>query len=103
MRKLFVLLISLVTLYSKLFAQTSGNKTYCNPMDINYQYNWEEINENISYRSGADPVIVNHNGEYFLFVTISGGYWKSKDLLHWDYVVPSKWPMEDICAAAALS
>ncbi|MBX7141225.1 MAG: discoidin domain-containing protein [Chitinophagales bacterium] len=89
--------------FSLLFAQTSGRTTYCNPMDINYQYNWEQINEKISYRSGADPVIVNHDGEYFLFVTISGGYWKSKDLLHWEYVVPSKWPMEDICAPAALS
>ncbi|MGH9875832.1 MAG: family 43 glycosylhydrolase, partial [Pyrinomonadaceae bacterium] len=72
-------------------------------MDINYQYNFEQINEKISYRSGADPVIVNHKGEYYLFVTISGGWWHSKDLLHWDYVVPDKWPMEDVCAPAALS
>ena len=86
-----------------LQAQSSGITTYCNPVDINYQYNFEQINENISYRSGADPVIVNHNGEYYLFVTNSGGWWHSKDLLHWDYVVPDKWPMEDICAPAALS
>lgn len=84
-------------------AQSLNQKTYCNPMDINYRYNWEEINEKISYRSGADPVIVNHKGEYFLFVTISGGYWHSKDLLHWKYIEPNKWPMEDICAPAALS
>ncbi|MBC8043416.1 MAG: family 43 glycosylhydrolase [Rhizobacter sp.] len=84
-------------------AQTSGITTYCNPMDINYQYNFEQLNEKISYRSGADPVIINHKGEYFLFVTISGGYWHSKDLLHWDYITPSRWPMEDMCAPAALS
>jgi len=35
--------------------------------------------------------------------TISGGWWHSMDLLHWDYVVPDKWPMEDMCAPAALS
>jgi hypothetical protein len=68
------------------FSQASGIRTYCNPMDINYQYNFEQINEKISYRSGADPVIVNHKGDYYLFVTISGGWWHSKDLLHWDYV-----------------
>ncbi len=85
------------------FSQTQKQKTYCNPIDINYRYNFEQINDSISYRSGADPVIVNHDGEYFLFVTISGGYWHSNDLLHWKYIEPSRWPMEDICAPAALS
>jgi hypothetical protein len=80
-----------------------AQKTYCNPMDINYRYNFEQLNENISYRSGADPVIINHKGEYFLFVTISGGYWHSKDLARWEYIVPDKWPMEDMCAPAAVS
>jgi len=84
-------------------AQSAGQKTYCNPIDINYQYNFEQQARNISYRSGADPVIVNHNGEYYLFVTISGGWWHSKDLLHWQYVKPRVWPKEDMCAPAALS
>jgi hypothetical protein len=84
-------------------AQPLLQRTWCNPIDISYQYNFEQLNENISYRSGADPVIVNHNGEYYLFVTISGGWWHSKDLLHWDFVVPDKWPMEDMCAPAVLS
>ncbi len=78
-------------------------QTFCNPMDINYQYNWEQTNEKISYRSGADPVIITHKGEYYLFHTIQGGYWKSKDLLNWHYIVPSRWPMEDMCAPAAIS
>ncbi len=84
-------------------AQSPFQKTYCNPVDINYQYNFEQLNEKISYRSGADPVIVNHKGEYFLFVTISGGYWHSKDMIHWNYIKPDKWPFEDMCAPAALS
>ena len=72
-------------------------------MDIGYRYNWEQINRKISYRSGADPVIINHKGEYYLFVTISGGYWRSTDLINWKYIVPSRWPMEDMCAPAAIS
>lgn len=84
-------------------AQPATQKTYCNPMDINYRYNYEQLNDSISYRSGADPVIVNHKGEYYLFVTISGGYWHSKDLVNWNYIVPDKWPMEDMCAPAAIS
>lgn len=77
--------------------------TYCNPVDLDYKYNFEQLPERISYRSGADPVIVPHKGSYYLFVTIQGGWWKSKDLLHWSFVTPDKWPFEDMCAPAALS
>ena len=84
-------------------AQDAGQRTYCNPIDIDYKYNYEQLNDSISYRSGADPVIINHRGEYFLFATISGGYWHSKDLSDWRYIVPDKWPMEDMCAPAAMS
>jgi xylan 1,4-beta-xylosidase len=87
-----------------LAAQPNPNQTtWCNPIDLSYRYNFEQLNERISYRSAADPVIVPHKGEYYLFATISGGYWRSKDLLRWEFITPSMWPMEDICAPAALS
>ena len=86
-----------------LLAATSGISTYCNPIDLNYQYNFEQLNRNVSYRSGADPVIVLHKGEYFLFATIAGGWWHSSDLIHWNHVVPERWPVEDIVAPAATS
>jgi xylan 1,4-beta-xylosidase len=86
-----------------VFAQSSGIRTYANPIDIDYKYNFEQLNSGISYRSGADPVIVNHGGEYFLFGTIAGGYWHSRDLGSWRFVQPSRWPFEDIVAPAALS
>ena len=86
-----------------LSTESYGQTTYCNPIDIDYKYNFEQLNDSISYRSAADPVIVNHKQEYFLFATISGGYWHSKDLANWKYIVPDKWPMEDMCAPAAMS
>ncbi|UTA68088.1 family 43 glycosylhydrolase [Emticicia sp. 21SJ11W-3] len=111
--KRFQLLFSLLFITSFSLAQSPQlniakpkpfkQKTFCNPMDINYQYNWEQTNEKISYRSGADPVIITHKNEYYLFHTIQGGYWKSKDLLNWHYIIPSRWPMEDMCAPAAIS
>ena len=103
MKKIFYFSWFLLIIHNFSFAQNQKQNTYCNPIDINYRYNFEQINDSISYRSGADPVIVNQNGEYYLFVTISGGYWHSNDLLHWKYIEPSRWPMEDICAPAALS
>src|ERR671915_1367663 len=96
-------ILSTVLLANTVVAQSPGARTYCNPLDIEYKYNFEQNNEGISYRSGADPVIVNHRGEYFMFVTVSGGYWHSRDFLNWRFVVPSRWPFEDVVAPAALS
>ncbi|HEY9049042.1 MAG TPA: family 43 glycosylhydrolase [Ohtaekwangia sp.] len=101
MKRIYIFLMGCLPVFVQ--AQVTTQRTYCNPMDINYRYNYEQLNDSISYRSGADPVIVNHKGEYYLFVTISGGYWHSKDLVHWNYIVPDKWPMEDMCAPAAIS
>src|SRR3989442_1123313 len=78
-------------------------RTYANPIDIDYRYNFEQKNQGISYRSGADPVIVVHRGEYYLFETIGDGYWHSRDLGAWRHITPSRWPLTDIVAPAAFS
>ena len=84
-------------------AQTSATRTYINPLDVNYQYNFEQQNEGVSYRSGADPVIINHKGEYYLFSTIALGWWHSTDLASWRHVRPTKWNDRGVVAPAALS
>ncbi len=83
-------------------AQDHGLKTYCNPLDIDYRYDWQHAGQHISYRSGADPVIVMFKGAYYLFVTNSAGWWRSTDLGHWAFVPPDVWPSDDMCAPAAL-
>jgi len=72
-------LLSLVAIVPAA-AQTPRQRTYANPIDIDYRYNFEQQNDGISYRSGADPLIVVHRGEYYLFETIGDGYWHSRDL-----------------------
>jgi xylan 1,4-beta-xylosidase len=96
----FLLLVLLGS--GSLFGQTSGISTWCNPVDLDYRYNWEESAKKISYRSGADPVMLYHRGTYYLFVTISGGWWRSTDMLHWRAVEPDVWPADDNCAPAGL-
>jgi hypothetical protein len=80
-----------------------AQRTYANPIDIDYRYNFEQHNQGISYRSGADPVIVVQRGEYYLFETIGDGYWHSRDLGKWEHITPSRWPLNDVVAPAVLS
>jgi len=84
-------------------AQPARQRTYANPVDIDYRYNYEQVNQGISYRSGADPVIVLHRGQYYLFETIGDGYWQSSDLGTWRHITPTRWPVPDVVAPAVLS
>ena len=77
--------------------------TYANPLDLDYRYNFEQINEGVSYRTGADPAVVNHKGSYYLFLTLADGYWRSTNLVDWEFVKPSRWPMQSMVAPAAWS
>ena len=75
--------------------------TYCNPLNLDYTYPFHNSNLGKSYRSGADPAVVEFRGEYYMFVTRSWGYWHSKDLLNWDFITPEKWYFEGCNAPAA--
>lgn len=84
-------------------AQETRSRTWANPVDVDYKYNFEQTHRGISYRTGADPVIVLHRDRYFLFQTLADGYWTSPDLLDWTYVSPNRWPFESNVAPAAVS
>ena len=61
-------------------------KTYCNPLDLGYRYQHMKEGERIAgFREGADPTLVYFKGKYYLFVSMSAGFWYSDDLLHWDF------------------
>lgn len=77
--------------------------TYCNPINLDYTYMIYNAHRNISYRSGADPAVVQFRGEYYMFVTRSMGYWHSKDLLNWQFITPEKWYFQGSNAPAAFN
>ncbi len=84
-------------------AAPPGARTYANPVDLDYRYNFEQLNEHISYRTGADPVIVPHGDAYYLFLTLADGYWRSTNLVDWTFITPNRWPFDSMVAPAAIS
>ena len=97
--------LGLLLAASAVFAAsaTAQQRTYANPLDLDYRYNFEQTNNGVSYRTGADPAVVNHKGTYYLFMTLADGYWRSTDLINWRFVTPSRWPMQSIVAPAVWS
>lgn len=90
--------VVLATLGGPLFGQALQS-TYCNPLNLDYAY--ETRFDSISYRSGADPAVVEFRGDYYMFVTRSMGYWHSPDLHNWTFVRPEKWYFEGSNAPTA--
>ena len=85
MKFLFFSIFIIVSIASS--AQDSKQKTYCNPLNIDYGYtpipnfaSWGR------HRATADPVVVNYKGDFYLFSTNQWGYWWSPDLLNWNFV-----------------
>ena len=102
MRILIFLALSLIGICS-LEAQ---QKTYCNPLNIDYGYTpIPDFTQWGRHRATADPVIVLFKGYYYLFSTNQWGYWWSGDLLHWNFVPrkflrPWNQGYDELCAPA---
>jgi xylan 1,4-beta-xylosidase len=84
----------------------TGQKTYCNPMDLDYGYTpIPDFTQWGRHRATADPAIVNYKGDYYLFSTNQWGYWWSADLFHWKFVArkflrPWNKGYDELCAPA---
>jgi hypothetical protein len=97
----------LAFLFSCMYVQAQTNqRTYCNPVNIDYGYtpipNFSEWGK---HRATADPVIVNYQGDYYLFSTNQWGYWWSHDMLNWNYIAkrflrPWNAGYDELCAPA---
>lgn len=59
--------------------------TYCNPLDLEYRYQHMREGKQAAFREGADPTLVRFRDVYYLFVSMSAGFWFSEDLLHWHF------------------
>ena len=102
----------IVTLLLSIFfiahAGSSQQRTYCNPINIDYGYcPIPNFSEQGKHRATADPVITVFKGNYYLFSTNQWGYWWSPDMLHWNFVPrtflkPWHKVYDELCAPATL-
>ncbi len=101
-RKLIANLSLLLIATATGSAQEMRMETYCNPLNIDYTYMIYNADKGISYRSGADPAVVEFRDEYYMFVTRSHGYWHSTDLQNWNFITPGRnWYPQGCNAPAA--
>ena len=62
------------------------NTSYCNPLDLSYRYqHHREGGRRCACREGADPTLILFKGTYYLFVSMSAGFWHSKDMVTWAF------------------
>lgn len=67
-------------------------KTWCNPLDLGYRYqHFTEGGRRYACREAADPTLILFHDTYYLFASMSAGFWYSSDLLNWKFT-----PAEDL-------
>ncbi len=79
--------VAVILLLIAVVAGYGQQKTYCNPINIDYGYcpipNFVTQGK---HRATADPVITFFKGKYYLFSTNQWGYWHSDDMLDWKFI-----------------
>ncbi len=72
----------LLFFWSGLIYGQQSSKIIINPLALEYRF----LPESPSRREAADPVVQLYKGQYYLFASKSGGYWRSSDLKDWIYI-----------------
>ena len=62
-------------------------KWICNPLDLEYRYQYRTslVGGHSLAREAADPTLLLFNDTYYLFASMSGGFWYSDDLAVWKF------------------
>ena len=59
---------------------------YCNPLNLTYKYQLMKQNGHIrAYREAADASVVVFNNKYYMFPSMSGGFFTSMNLVEWEF------------------
>lgn len=58
------------------------SKEYCNPLNLEYKFQHYGGN---AHREAADPTIILFKDKYYLFTSMTAGFYYSDDLVNWKY------------------
>jgi len=78
----------------------------CNPLDLAYRYQDVRFSGKVGtvtlgeprrsvHREAADPSVVRYHGRYYLFASMTRGFWHSTDLVGWVHQPTEKLPPYD--------
>ena len=75
-------------------------KYYCNPLNVNYRYQFNadprKHGQMQICREAADPSMICFEGRYYIFASMTLGVWVSDDLANWkNYRLPGNLPLYD--------
>lgn len=79
-------------------------RTYCNPIDLPYRFALESHRHahGKTGREAADPCVVLHDGVHWLFASKCGGWFRSENLIDWEFIPALEgYPTEDYAPGAA--
>ena len=74
-----------------------NTRIICNPLDLAYRY--QDVRTPFAgrsvHREAADPTVVFYRDRYFMFASMTRGFWYSDDLVEWKLQPSEKIPAID--------
>ncbi len=75
------------------------SRVVANPIDLDYAFTRHEGTFFDGMREAADPVVTVYKGRYYLFPSMSFGYWSSDDMVDWKFITNDLMPFENYAPA----
>ena len=70
-------------------------RVVANPIDLDYAFTLNQGEQFNGMREAADPVVRVYQGRYYLFPSMSFGYWSSDDMQHWRFITNDFMPFRN--------
>ena len=85
--------------WKKLGKENILMKYFCNPVNINYRYQFNADSRRPKMQIGreaADPSMICFQGRYYIFASMTLSVWVSEDMVQWEsYRLPENLPLYD--------